>query len=430
MATRRYVTISDSPIGGEDANYLTFAAMLTGESHDLVTADVYLDVEVYDKQFSAIMLDSSWITSDDCYIHIYAADDHLGVWASDVARVVNTGSQPAVTINANHVELEGLQISQEYSGSSTARDAIRCITQGVGWTKLTRCLIRQNNGASTGNNNGIFFGDSDQMYVVRGCIIYGFATHASAAGIRPDGISARIYNTTVVGCSIGIQNEANDTIVRNTRCTGNQYADFAGVGYATGSSHNLSSDASAPGANSLTMQIGQYIDEPNKDFHITPSDPGVGAGTDLSGVTYAVTHDIDNQLISSWDIGADTDPEGSAQPTLTLLDPIEDVTMNTGTLYAEAEATEADGVTDASDGIEWTSDNPNDGTGGVLGTGGLIGIDVAAMDEGAREITATYDDGVNPPVSGSFTLTKGTGGTGPAGGIFAALAQVQHLGGY
>jgi hypothetical protein len=141
-----------------------------------------------------------------------------------------------------------------------------------------------------------------------------------------------LYNNTVVGRIFGpfaacyaVELSATPTMVfknnigdRGANPDVNSGAYLLPGATTTGSSNNLSDDASAPGSNVFVNRHPLYVDETNGDLHIhSTDDSGVrNNGVDLSAdANIAFSDDIDGTtrpVDNSWDLGADE----SAAPAL------------------------------------------------------------------------------------------------------------------
>ncbi|NCB43847.1 MAG: hypothetical protein EOM59_14705 [Clostridia bacterium] len=117
------------------------------------------------------------------------------------------------------------------------------------------------------------------------------------------------FNNTIYNSAFGVNANSWDGVMAKNNiindCSDDCY--YTSFSWRDGTSNNISSDGTAPGANSKINTTVSFIDVANKDFHLSQSDTAAkNAGTDLS--TYFST-DIDgasrNSSINVWDIGAD-----------------------------------------------------------------------------------------------------------------------------
>jgi hypothetical protein len=118
-------------------------------------------------------------------------------------------------------------------------------------------------------------------------------------------------NNTIYNCRIGVEVYASPSHsfgqFYNNLVVGCSTADFTGT-FGT-SSHNLSSDATAPGTNSIINSSASLnfvsISSGAEDLHLKSTAPARDNGTDVSGML-GFNYDTDMDTRSGiWDIGAD-----------------------------------------------------------------------------------------------------------------------------
>ena len=133
---------------------------------------------------------------------------------------------------------------------------------------------------------------------VRNNIISGFNI-----GIQTENKASNVYNNTVTGCTTGVNIVGTSANLYNNICVDNT-TDFAGT--PSTSDTNLSSDATAPGTNSIVSADTTNFFVSSTDY--TPTsykgssfNEAVGRGTDLSS---DFVEDINGTLRAGWDIGA------------------------------------------------------------------------------------------------------------------------------
>ncbi|MGI0148542.1 MAG: right-handed parallel beta-helix repeat-containing protein, partial [Thermoplasmata archaeon] len=102
----------------------------------------------------------------------------------------------------------------------------------------------------------------------------------------------------------GIDSSSSTFTVRNTIATRSPGGDFGGS-YAGGTSHNVSSDDSAPGSSPLvSVAAAALFIAPGANLHLKAApNPAIDSGVDLSA---SFTIDVDGQTrTAAWDRGAD-----------------------------------------------------------------------------------------------------------------------------
>ena len=153
-------------------------------------------------------------------------------------------------------------------------------------------------------------GSNNSAFTVRNTIIYDGGGAGGAAGIRgtTGPTTVTVQNTTILGIAgRGVFEDNGNFTVTNTIAMNNTVADFdvvAGV-----QSFNLSSDATAAGAGSLTNRLAanQFarITAGSEDLHLRPGADALNSGTTLGGFNVDVDGDGRPGTTVVWDIGAD-----------------------------------------------------------------------------------------------------------------------------
>jgi hypothetical protein len=133
-----------------------------------------------------------------------------------------------------------------------------------------------------------------------------------ARGFRTDTTNAAFFNCTGYNCvnNFSESGSGTDNVAKN--CAGLGHAggaDFSGTWHAS-STHNASSDTSAPGSSALKSLTtsDQFVDvtSGSEDLHLKVGADLIGAGVDLSS---DFINDLDGHArIVPWDIGADGVP--------------------------------------------------------------------------------------------------------------------------
>jgi hypothetical protein len=158
----------------------------------------------------------------------------------------------------------------------------------------------------------------DQVTPARNCynnIIYNGGSFIYNANYGTSS-AANVLNNTVYGVNRGITiGIANSNVsIKNNICAGTSIVDFDGnfgdVGYGVPQvSNNLSSDATAPGTNSLINKPAakQFVStvSGSEDLHLKSGADAIGAGVDLATSSLDINGSDRNALAATvWDIGA------------------------------------------------------------------------------------------------------------------------------
>lgn len=254
------------------------------------------------------------------YVEVVADQSvrHDGKWNTSKYRLEVTDGTP-VWIATNGVRLVGLQIRLITSlGNGSDTPCVAVIPNGPCNIRFDACIFRASLSGS-GNCSGIKANNSalnNWNLYIRNSVIYGGFT----TGINIDSMSGRIYHTTIHGGSVGVA-YPNSIAIKNTIVTGATTC-FSGSG--SSSDYNISSDATAPGAHSLTSATITYVDPANGDFHSTDTDLVVTNNL-YSDPTLPVTVDIDGDprpSVGSVYAGSDqpsaSTKSGSDTPTVVI----------------------------------------------------------------------------------------------------------------
>ena len=293
---------------GRDFSTMTlWEASLSAHSGDDCTGECYND-SVFDE---ATELDDANPTS----IALTAAvgERHDGTAGSGVRCQCTAGAGGVISLRTNiaatSVTIECIEI---FGNTNSLASAIS--TGGYGSPKIIQEMILHNI-ETTGNygDRGVLHFDNSTV-TVSNSVIYDYrktGTGGAQYGIRHYAYISRAYNVSIYAASAakttGVSEVTNHND-RNVVSTGNAVADF-NVGAS--SNYNLSSDATAPGANSLLNKsaANQFISTVvgSENLHLKEGADAIGAGTDL-GASYATDIDGDDRTGLTWDMGADQSP--------------------------------------------------------------------------------------------------------------------------
>ena len=227
---------------------------------------------------------------------------HNGVAGAGV--VIDNGSNTsvAVRIRDDHVTLEWLEIE---GGSGAAADAIETDNQAPANQLTLRSLLLHNAGGK-----GMDIRDADTVADVYNNLFYQ-TNGGIALGAGPFTGPIRLLNNTLYNCANnGVLSAAatNGSVTLRNNIAHSHGLDFVVPAPNAATSHNLSSDASAPGSAALPgrtlASLGFVSTTPGaENLHIKPGSSAADAGADLGTM---FTTDVDAQSRTApWDIGAD-----------------------------------------------------------------------------------------------------------------------------
>lgn len=268
---------------------------------------------------TAVVIDG-WTTSATNYIwiHTVAGEGHGGY--RDTAKyVLSNASADVLKILENYVRVEGLQLEQTTVNIPTA--LVTCEGTGASDIRLDTLLFTSTTSGGSGLNSGISVSDAVGGTITvnaYNCVAYNmintdFPT-SPAAGIAftmPSFGVFNVYNCTAFDCQVGFVSPAATykTKAINCHAHSSSSADFTGAFHAS-SNFNCSSDATAPGANSLINKAAGDVDFTSTTttattfLDIDSTSVLVGAGTD-DPYTGVYSDDIKSRTrTSTWDIGA------------------------------------------------------------------------------------------------------------------------------
>lgn len=300
------------PSGGDFTSLDAAIDHLVASHANLVTADVYADIEIDGTWSSAdtTLVDITGITADATrYINIYttAAARHDGKWDTGAYILIpDEDESVSLNIESSYVTVSGLQIKVTSNASRTEYLAVIRIQSGVNCTIKNNILTGKT--GITNSNCIILKSDAGSPQYIYNNIVFNFIGTGISLDNEGGDQYAYIYNNTVFNCTTGIYTGrwAKHTIKNNivTNCT----TDFSG--YFLASYNNATDGDTAPTAEissgDRVEQTFSFVDTTSgsEDLHLASNDAGaIGYGT--SSVDSLFTDDIDGQTRTSWDIGAD-----------------------------------------------------------------------------------------------------------------------------
>lgn len=335
MPTTQTKTVKSS--GGDYSGIIAYEA---AEQADLPAGDLIKQAECYtfeDNLGTAVFgTFDGWTTDSTRYIRVYAASGHQHSCKANTGyRIAFDGFGQGFDMREANMRVEGVGFKSFDAGSSPGDRAFHIETAASGDIRISKCWI------NTFTNDDAFirvFNGSTS-----GLRIFNNMTSSVTGGSSPmNGITWQsngtlyIYSNTLVGHDMPgfvglIQEEAGFTatvVLKNNLCDRgpNPNADAAayllGDATTTGSTNNLSDDATAPGSNAQTSKAPAYVNENAGYLRLasTGSD-GINQGADLSAdANIAISDDIFGTARpqgASYDIGAAEFPTAALTGTVT-----------------------------------------------------------------------------------------------------------------
>ena len=365
---------------------------------------------------SNLMIDG-WTTDAAHYIEIYvpASERHTGRWTSSAYTLSTTAKAPNIFVREDHTRIHGLQIE---SKATDSHYAISLIGEDI---QIARNIIKGTNDDSLQNwNLGILIANQSTAKIYNNIIYHLKSANARGRGIVGGGAESTIYvyNNTIYGCDIGIDQGAGGLLVARNNISYNNGNNYHGT-FDPASRGNLSGprERGAPGLNPRDGAFVDFIDEDAQDFHLNALDSTAkDGGADLSLDAYiAFTRDIDGEArAGKWDIGAD-----EAGLSAVVTHSIGTNGRDFATLQAWEDARDGDLTKRHIFRVSKSSGAFTDGE-TVTNDSGASGVYVKERDEpGAGERFMTLDD-----ISGTFTTGNVMSGaiSGSSATLDAALA--------
>jgi hypothetical protein len=265
---------------------------------------------------------SGYATAPTNFINIYTPNNttteanssqrHLGKWDDAKYRMQITNTD-GINARDGYVKVDGLQIDFTNSNGGY-QSGIYTAAYGYpnSWYEISNNIVRgtiTGDSASAGILADVYSNNTAKIW---NNIVYDFTNSTNnTRGIWIWNATAYVYNNTVYHNSYGIVGGGMGPIAKNNISYNNRINWYSGF-YAT-STNNLSgpTQTDAPGTNPQNGKSVVFVDETNKDFHLTSTDVNArNAGVDLSADTnLKITSDIDgqNRLTGAGmvDIGAD-----------------------------------------------------------------------------------------------------------------------------
>ncbi|MGB6365514.1 MAG: Ig-like domain-containing protein, partial [Thermoanaerobaculia bacterium] len=289
-------------------------------------------------------------TDADHYMHLTVAPGHRHTGTAGTGVVLDGENTTKIGIRPrdDYVRIDGLEFTRFRSehgaaaievGTPSSSKTVERRAHGV----LLEDLLIYNFDHEEWSVVGIK-GSRASDFTVRNTIIW----DGDAAGIRinREGSRGRVENVTVFGMTgRGIYEDDGTLEVTNTIAVGNGRDDFDVERGST--SHNVSTDATAPGPSSLqgvaAAELFVSTAPGAEDLHLIEGAPAIGAGLNLSD---RFANDIDGNprpATGSWDAGADHFGAGDdTPPEIAIASPgelvVNDTTPEIVVTYTDADS--------------------------------------------------------------------------------------------
>lgn len=316
---RAYSSLSDAENGIENSSIHVDVRDFDSWSggNDLVFKNLKWNIAVYaDSIISNPLVIDGWNSSMSNNLRVFSPflssevgirQRHEGVWEEGYVNIQSSSSSSSISIHDPYVKIEGLQI-----GASSSSEAMRYAIEVSGSVDsgaiLEANIVMDPNPAGGNNRSGVYQASSSfGKLEVYNNIIYGFSG-VDGVGLDINGShNALIKNNTIASNTRGIVCNHGKCLCYNNLSTNNSTSDYeSGSCSLSESSHNLSSDSTAPGINNILNATVDYWNATQNDFRLSASDTearnkGINLSDDIG------LHDLAGHLRSideAWDIGA------------------------------------------------------------------------------------------------------------------------------
>jgi hypothetical protein len=270
-----------------------------------------------DGVFTAGLVVEGSTTDAEHYLHLTVAEgqSHDGVGSIGVALEPESRGD-GVVVHDDYTRVDWLEIRQ-WRGPGSA--GVRVKADGV---LLSNLIVHDGEGEAA--DAIAFMGGAEGSGITEGMVSNSILYRASGAGVRAAGVEAapvriRVTNLSVYGCGSGASGAGGGIVLgpaasvsaTNVVAAGNRPSDFHGPAEGGGwmdSSHNVSSDSSAPGPSSMTGVVAEDVfHSPTAavdNFHLKAGSPARNSGARLS-LAGVLDVDGDTRSAADWDRGAD-----------------------------------------------------------------------------------------------------------------------------
>lgn len=329
---RAYISLTNAENGVKNTSIpMTF----NGGNRSLTANDEVWNIACYANGTvadTAAVYADGWTTDTTRYLRVYTpvsseevgvSQRHFGKWDENKYKMVFNGTSTNnaymfFTSTISYVKLEGIQA--HLNGYETGGDGLS-FAFGFGGSTAGEFTVANNiikATPTTGSGKAVQANSTNRRYRIYNNIFYGWRGGSSSAGVWSSDSDTKVYNNTAIDSDAGFLVTSNNNPVAKNNITQNCTDGFLGL-FNAASDYNISdisSDAPSPSYRSGLATEITFINENNKDFHLSQSDTFArGTGANLTAdASMPFSIDIDEQLRNSagagWDIGAD---EGTAE---------------------------------------------------------------------------------------------------------------------
>jgi len=287
---------------------------LTGARDEIAVAKCRCTAGTADTTTVSIV---GWTTSATQYIKVWTdtaeSYRHNGTYQTgNKYRIVLANTYVVYMYLTNYIRFDGIQI---YVSAGNGSYQTPVYIEGVAATnnrvEFTNCIFRGHGGAYFSSTMMLSGTGRENLNIIN-CVIYGFdPTESNSRGLVLSGATQNVYNTTVIGGYIGIQQTAGTVTAKNC------YAGGQGLGGSYSGTITMTTCASGDttgtaGLQSIALNTTNFtnVTAGSEDFHLPSGSALIGAATNLyNDAAYPFQTDIDGQdrggAAASWDIGAD-----------------------------------------------------------------------------------------------------------------------------
>jgi len=353
MASQLKHTVA--PSGGD---YTTLAAAIThlAAAHsDLVSLDVYADIEISGSWSSAdtTAIDIDGFTTDAAhYINIYTTGSarHAGIWStSKYIHAVNAAGY-SFYIREPYVRFDGIQFG--VTGPDQSHFWFGFVgLDATSSFRLSNCIFKGHGNATYQEKLFNTASGIQPTTYMWNCISYNWGGHSNSYLSHVDaGSTLNIYSSTFIwhaDASAGLRKEGGTMVLKN--CYSGTLSGVGGGNYFGSPTMTTcaASDATGDtGLDNIEVDTDTFVNVSagTEDFHLAADglSPLKDVGTDTSGegAPLNFTTDIDGNTRSTWDIGADEYAAGGPSPigpsgAIASAEDVDGAAMMRGTIQSE-----------------------------------------------------------------------------------------------
>lgn len=306
-----------STFGDGTRDYTDLQTWESATDYDLVTAEVrevlecYADAASFDTR--ATVFGATFNSTYHRCLRAASSAKHDGTPSSGV--VFETTTQGNILSVREFFVIEDL----EFRNVGNSASLLNIVDYGASSSgRVVGCLFTEGSNAGAGTCRGLVINRSPaagDVYVVNN--LFANTEQYGLWVVIPTGDTAYVYNNTAVNNTgtegIRVSGSTGDIVAKNNLASGNT-TDFLGT-FDAASTHNASSDTTAPGSNARTSQTFTFVDAASDDYHLASNDAGARSlGTNLSGDSaFPFNDDVDSDGIAIWSIGMDSINSGVEQ---------------------------------------------------------------------------------------------------------------------